>query len=64
MILEQFLPTLVALASTDWQPVSVHMLAMLVDKMDKRGLALVSANLSSNVSLVDIVSKVNRFTAM
>ena len=53
--MEQFLPALVALASTDWElmkPVAVHMLAMLVDKMKKRGLALVSDNLPSNVSIM------------
>ena len=53
--MEQFLPALVALASTDWElmkPVAMYMLAMLVDKMKKRGLALVSDNLPSNVSVM------------
>ena len=50
--MEQFLPVLVALSSTVvMKPVAVHMLAMLVDKMKKTGLALVSANLPSNVSI-------------
>ena len=52
MIVEQFLPILVALSSTVvMKPVAVHMLAMLVDKMKKRGIALVSANLPSNVRI-------------
>ena len=53
--MEEFLPALVALASTDWElmkPVAVHMLAMLVDKMKKRGIALLSANLPSNVIIM------------
>ena len=53
MIVEEFLPALVALDDSSWhimRSAAVHMLAMLVDKMKKRGLALVSANLPSNVS--------------
>ena len=51
--MEQFLPALVALDDSNWglmELVAVHMFAMLVDKMKKRGLALVSANLPSTVS--------------
>ena len=54
MIVEKFLPAMNAFAC-GWgriKPVTVYMLAILLDKTQKRGLSLVKSTLSLKVSII------------
>ena len=54
-IKKEFLPALRAFATSGWEaiePVAIYMFGMLLHKLQKRGVTLVTATLPTNVSLL------------